>query len=269
MTRQAAITHRRMIDLLVERATEGLGESEANELERLLALFPEQNAEEFDLTAAEINLAMMCPASEPLPARLRDRLMMDAGMYFGACRQNNSCGEPVTQTGRAPLASRRAPRLGHAPWLLAAASLALAFLGLWTIFHYAGSSPSVSTQYAKFLKNRDIVRAVWVGNEEGYTTVSGEALWRDASQTGYMRFVGLEPNDPERFQYQLWIIDSHRDKYPVDGGIFDVPNTGEVIVPMNARLRVDRPRTFAVTLEKAGGVVVSEGPLLLVGNVPG
>jgi anti-sigma-K factor RskA len=43
----------------------------------------------------------------------------------------------------------------------------------------------------------------------------------------------------------------------VDGGVFDVSSDGEVIVPINARLRVSRATLFAVTVEKPGGVVVS------------
>lgn len=50
-----------------------------------------------------------------------------------------------------------------------------------------------------------------------------------------------------------------RDKrYPVDGGVFDVPaNAGEVVIPIRASLMVRKPAAFAVTVEKPGGVVVS------------
>ena len=38
-----------------------------------------------------------------------------------------------------------------------------------------------------------------------------------------MRFVNLAANDPQQNVYQLWIFDAHQDeKYPVDGGIFNV-----------------------------------------------
>jgi hypothetical protein len=269
MTRHGVTQEQRMIDLLVDRATEGLVETETQELERLLGAFPEQDAHEFDWAAAALNLATMGPAGEPLPTQLRDRLMIDAGMYFGAREQILSPATALPQSTGKPLAPHRMQRMKNTPWYFAAASLALAVLGWWQVFALNGPAQPVSLKYAQFLENPDIVRASWVASEERYAAVSGEVLWSNASQSGYMRFVRLEPNDPERFQYQLWIIDPDRDSHAVDGGVFDIPNVGEVIVPMNAKLRVDKPRTFAITLEKAGGVVVSSGPVLLVGHVPG
>ena len=60
-------------------------------------------------------------------------------------------------------------------------------------------------------------------------------------------------------QYQLWIFDAKQDeRYPIDGGVFDVdPQSGDVIVPIRAKLHVVDPKMFAVTVEKPGGVVVS------------
>jgi hypothetical protein len=44
----------------------------------------------------------------------------------------------------------------------------------------------------------------------------------------------------------------------VDGGVFDVPQNGEVIIPIDAKIKVQKPTLFAVTAEKPGGVVVSK-----------
>ena len=44
----------------------------------------------------------------------------------------------------------------------------------------------------------------------------------------------------------------------MDGGVFDVPAAGEVVVPIRARLRILEPTFFAVTIEQPGGVEVSE-----------
>jgi anti-sigma-K factor RskA len=66
-------------------------------------------------------------------------------------------------------------------------------------------------------------------------------------------------------QYQLWIFDRQRDQaYPVDGGVFDVTSTGEVIVPIAAKLRVGDAALFAVTVERPGGVVVSRREHIVV-----
>ena len=81
-----------------------------------------------------------------------------------------------------------------------------------------------------------------------------------------MRFSGLRPNDPTKEQYQLWVFDEKRDdRYPVDGGVFDVPpGVSEVIVPIHTKLEVDKPVLFAVTREKPGGVVVSDRSQLVI-----
>ena len=76
-----------------------------------------------------------------------------------------------------------------------------------------------------------------------------------------MRFRGLAPNDSSESQYQLWIFDPTRADWeakPVDGGVFDVPDTGEVVVPIDAKLAVAETALFAITIEVPGGVVVSE-----------
>ena len=86
-----------------------------------------------------------------------------------------------------------------------------------------------------------------------------------------MRFRGLRPNDPTKEQYQLWVFDATRDdRYPVDGGVFDVPaGVDEIVVPITARVRVTRPALFAVTVERPGGVVVSGREHIVVLAKPG
>jgi hypothetical protein len=71
--------------------------------------------------------------------------------------------------------------------------------------------------------------------------------------------VGLASNDPKVHQYQIWIFDAERDKrYPIDGGVFDVPaDANDIVIPIHAALQVLKPAAFAVTVEKPGGVVVS------------
>ena len=96
--------------------------------------------------------------------------------------------------------------------------------------------------------------------------VTGDVVWDARTQRGYLRFVGLRRNDPSSEQYQLWIFDGRRDeRYPVDGGVFDVRTEGsEVIVPIRASLPVGSPLAFAVTIERPGGVVVSERTRVVV-----
>jgi hypothetical protein len=99
----------------------------------------------------------------------------------------------------------------------------------------------------------------------------GAVLWNPAEQAGLMRFRGLEANDPTVAQYQLWIFDAERDdRFPVDGGVFDVPaGAEEVLVPIRARLPVGEAVLFAITVEAPGGVVVSSRERIALVAQPG
>lgn len=98
---------------------------------------------------------------------------------------------------------------------------------------------------------------------------SGDVVWNANEQRGYMRFRGLAKNDRNTFVYQLWIFDKNRDdKFPVDGGVFDVDANGDVIVPIKAALPVQEVALFAVTVEKPGGVVVSKRERIVVTAKP-
>jgi anti-sigma-K factor RskA len=115
------------------------------------------------------------------------------------------------------------------------------------------------------------VRIAWTATGDSTAVgAEGDVVWSATGQRGVMRIVGLAPNDRAKWQYQLWIFDKNRDdKYPVDGGVFDVDSeTGEVVVPITARLKVDEPVLFAVTVEKPGGVVVSKRERIVVTAKP-
>ncbi len=98
-----------------------------------------------------------------------------------------------------------------------------------------------------------------------YAGVSGDVVWNDERQEGYLLLTGMPVNDPTESQYQLWVVDPDRDSNPVDGGVFDIPaGQDTVIVPIDVKLAVSKPAVFAITREQPGGVVVSQGPLLVV-----
>ena len=93
---------------------------------------------------------------------------------------------------------------------------------------------------------------------ESFASVNGNVVWSDSKQEGYMLLQGLPVNDPEVRQYQLWIVDPSRDTVPVDGGVFDIRETGESVVPIAAKLPIAKPAAFVITVEQPGGVVVSK-----------
>lgn len=246
----------RLLDLLAARATEGLSDVDRAELDRLLQTRDDVDTDAFELTAAEIDLAWSRAAedTEPMPEMLRRRVLVRAG----------------ARRSRGPLAP------AFLGWYAAAAILLLALWSPWNRGPERPATPPPAPPTLAELRESliesspDIVQVAWAPSEiESYTGVTGDVVWSDATQSGFMRLRGLPANDPSRAQYQLWIVDPSRDERPIDGGVFDVAASagGEVIVPIDAKLRVDRPAAFAITLEQPGGVVVSDGPLLVVAPV--
>lgn len=88
--------------------------------------------------------------------------------------------------------------------------------------------------------------------------VTGDVVWNDTLQQGYIRFVGLRPNDPDVEQYQIWVIDERGLEQKVSGGVFNVDREGEIIVPIHPGIDVGRVGLFAITVEKPGGTWVPD-----------
>lgn len=88
--------------------------------------------------------------------------------------------------------------------------------------------------------------------------VRGDVVWSDTLQQGYIRFVGLEPNDPNIEQYQVWVIDDRGMEQKVSGGVFNASAQGEIIVPIEPGIEVGRVALFAVTVENPGGTWVPD-----------
>lgn len=121
--------------------------------------------------------------------------------------------------------------------------------------------PTLQQQREQLLAADDVLQLDWLPSKDPAALVAtGNVVWSGERQEGFLTFRNLAANDPAAEQYQLWIIDGERDPaQPVDGGVFDVQTTDdEVIVRIDAKLRVFDPQAFAVTIEKPGGVVVSE-----------
>jgi hypothetical protein len=121
--------------------------------------------------------------------------------------------------------------------------------------------PSPKAERDALLARSGSVQSEWSATKDpAAKAASGDVVWNASEQKGFMRFHGLAKNDPKVSQYQLWIFDKTRDqKYPVDGGVFDVDTqTGDVVVPITARVPVGDATLFAITVEKPGGVVVSK-----------
>jgi hypothetical protein len=137
----------------------------------------------------------------------------------------------------------------------------------------AGLQPSAPAALLARLEGLpDTVVLPWSATEDPAATGAGGAVvWNGSEQAGLMRIHGLAPNDPAVAQYQLWIFDAGRDdRFPVDGGVFDVPaGAEEALVPIRARLPVGEAVLFAITVEGPGGTVVSSRERIALVAQPG
>lgn len=109
-------------------------------------------------------------------------------------------------------------------------------------------------QRERFLTNPplDMVRVTC--QRENQKDTVGELLWSDSQQKGFVSLSGLEVNDPDQFQYQVWIVDANQ-KYPVTGGVFNVVDQNSAVVCLRPNLKVFKAVEFMVTQEQPGGVV--------------
>ena len=194
------------------------------------------------------------PTPERLPRSLRRRLDRCADDWLAECA-----------AGRGASYQPSARRAAVLPWTLAAVATVLAVLGWWPRLEEFEAGVAAAGGFEQWRAERARTRLLatpgaghwaWGGVSE---MASGDVVWDGHAQRGFLRLHGFVPNDPKRAQYQLWIFDAARDdRYPVDGGVFDVPpGHDEIIVPMHPTLAVSRPVAFAITVERPGGVVVS------------
>jgi len=259
----SSVMDSRAQELLVERALGGLAADALRELEALGT-----DDDSFDLAAAAVALATL--PREELPPAVAAKVLAAAGL-----------AAPAASVPALPV--RRRPAWRQPAWLVAAACLLLAIgAALWASRAPAErvvtirvpippppvpSPPSPAEARRELvLHATDVQQFAWTPTKDAAAAgVSGDVVWSETAQRGFMRFVGLAPNDPRRLQYQLWIFDQARDQaYPVDGGVFDVGAAGEIIVPITAKLAIARPALFAITIERPGGVVVSKREHIVV-----
>ncbi len=252
----------RCVDLLIQEATTGLDEAEATELDGLLARYPDARRGAFEPAAAAVALAARLPV-EPLPAKLCARLLTQGEAQLGVHGVEKIADIAVARRARDEAATGVVParrRPGALSWWATAAAVMIAIAG-WYPRLFPPSAPSAADLRAQLLATGPGV-VHWeftpTSDPDG-AGASGDVVFDRTSQRGYMHLHNLKPNERRLVEYQLWIFDSTRDdRYPVDGGVFDIPaGSTDVVVPITARVRVGAPALFAVTVERAGGVVVS------------
>lgn len=262
-----------LYDLLTRKAIYGLDPHEEAELDKFDPDVVEAEFRSLEIAAAAIGMASV--EVEPMPDHLFAKILENAPAAMSASDQT-SPEAPAPVFTAADVFDKR-PRRSVLAWLGWGIAAVLFVVLSLDVYHdrispeaeqaktvvQPSPSPAPLTpaeQREQLLRSApDMVSATWAAGNMKDMQVSGDVVWSDAKQAGYMRFRGLPANDPSKATYQLWIFDQTQDKAtPIDGGTFDVNANGEVVVPINARLHAVKPEMFAVTMEKPGGVVVSK-----------
>ncbi len=215
--------------------------------------------QEFEQAAAAIACVTASADTDSMPSELRLRCS-------GAARAVLTDPNPEPSSSPAPL--KFTPERNHEPsrsgglglaWLAAAACLLLAVTAWWP-----ARAPLDAVQRMQNLTATasDLDRWDWDAWDPALEGVSGEVVWSEQAQEGYLVLAGLPQNDPTQEQYQLWVIESSRgtplEVPPVDGGVFDITEDGEVVVQIRCAIPAQGVVAFAVTREPPGGVVVSD-----------
>jgi Anti-sigma-K factor rskA len=273
-----------LVDLAIKQVTEGLSPAEQRALDAMDSAAATGYLRDFERAAAAVTLAAT-PSTEPLPAHLRARIEQEAQSHFAAGPVATQPTANVVDFASRGVAAAPSPpnrsRSAALAWFAAAACLVLALFAWFRqpppatqiaavpvpVPVEAPPPPTPAEERVAMLAKPDVVKVVLTATKDPAAAgVTGDVVWDPNAQKGYLHFVGLAANDPQVRQYQIWIFDGERDqRYPVDGGVFDVPaNSTEVVIPIHAELRVKSAKAFAVSAEKPGGAVVSARDHILV-----
>lgn len=261
----------RMLELFSDKAIFGLDEAEIAELARLEKDFPElqdeaaELAHSLEFSAMAIGLVNL-DTSEPLPAHLRAKIVADSQEYFAREEKIEVEKEDFQPTFE--FEPKRSSIFGWLGWAFAAAFLVVLGVNIWTTrnLEIVQNPPQIQTptpelttaqKREQLLASANKIQLNWTPPKPEALAITGDVVWDNVKQEGYVRFQNLPALDAGKETYQLWIGDENQ-KHPVDGGIFNVNQNGEIIIPLKAKLTINKPVLFAVTKEKAGGVVVSD-----------
>ncbi len=251
--------------------------------------------DEFELAAAEAAVIYAELADERMPERLRSKLtdIASQGAWKRSTENKPVAGRishrpeasPAREDGEAKMptlpssggrSTGTSAVLSAAGWLAAAAAITIAAVG-WmrptgpapNDGGVAVAEPSLDQRLAALEEAPDTVSGDWIAwpagtlappdiePREAALNVDGRFVWNEARQEGYMVFENMPVNDPKLEQYQLWLVSADQE-HPIDGGVFNVASSDRVIVPITPKILATNLGALGVTVEKPGGVVVSD-----------
>jgi anti-sigma-K factor RskA len=227
---------------IIESYVLGLASPEERaEFERMCALYPELIKAR---TGFELSLEKQAfENSVPPPAETKEKI-------WSAIRQSSTKG-PSKIIPMEPGKNK----FGGLRWF-AAASVILFLLTAWLAFSFYKKNGELQ---AKIDRNDSVINAmtrgdkimhdpnVMVVNMVGMKgSPSSASVYWDSTSTDVYMVVKNMPKLPSDKQYQLWALIGSK---PVDLGLFDLPQSNNVILKMKNTQKAD---AFAITIENRG-----------------
>lgn len=267
----------KMLDLLILKATGGITKEESEQLIKLEEMYSEFKDDiSFELAAAAISLVDLS-AEEQMPAHLQARILADAERFYGSPETEiktlkDSGGEQEEEFQKTFDFEPKRSIWQSLGWLVAAFTCIALAVVLWNDYRRPKPevvqnpppqitptpTPALGEQRQQLIASMpDVAQKNWSDfDPKKPLNVEGDVVWSNTAQKGFLRFKNLPINDKARETYQIWIFDETQ-KNPVSAGVFDANENGEIIVPMNAAIKVSKPTMVGITVEKPGGVMVS------------
>lgn len=259
--------HTRALDLLADRAVQGLEPNETRELGGLLRRLPWLDDTSFERSAAAIELAFDGPVDEPLPPFLRRRLEVEGSRWI----TEQAFGE-ATDDAFEPVKERPPGRRGRflaSPGLAFAASL---LLSLGWFVRYANTPiethcilermDRIAQEQSRqeLMTQSDVIRLAWSSPDDGEP--HGEVVWSSVRQEGVVTVENLPP-EALASTLHLWIFEQDDDGRAIDGGTFSPEAGGEAVVAVALAGDSVEPLRFVLTIDREGALPGPTDPVLV------
>ena len=239
------------------QAGHALADMDSQELAAWRELANEQNIapdSTLEWIAAQLEIESAQKSPESIPSSLVATLIRQA-------QERQTPPAAASEVIAFPTSPARPSRQSWWGWAVAAVlAVLLTIQSLQKPATITSPAPLEVTQALFLRETSDIIRLPLSGTTGDYAMAKGEVQWSDTKQQGYLVLEDLPVNNPQKQQYQLWIVDPKRDEIPVDGGVFDITTSGDspVVIEIHAKLTIQAPQAFVITVEQPGGVVRSK-----------
>ena len=245
----------KLLDLLAMRSCQVLSSVDELQLNHLLDDYPEYTPDFFDPIIALTDASIYVHDEENLsgmPNDVKNRILRKHQAEFSKSKFTLDFLKNIFY----------APKLAWALTCLLAIGTSVSMI---EFRNYESNYRNLPIKKAVLeFSSEDLIEYNWFAQSDEFCDCDGNVMWSDDSQRGFITLAGLPMNDPSKNQYQIWIVDPNMHANPVDGGVFNITTAdAPTIIPINPKLPIGKAKGFAITLEQAGGVVISNEPLTL------